>query len=261
MELGEPDRSGRRRPVPVEGSNFVIAANTIISAVGQSTDTGFLYNDLPLRLNKWGDVDIDGFSMQTSELKMFCRRRLRDRPRDGDRGDCSGPTRRGRYRRVRHQRLRHGRAPRTTPAAVVRSRTCRATSSPTFPRLPRAHGAELDVADRFDGFPEVEFALTEEQARAEAARCLTCGCSKQNHCALRDAASSHGVQFELPLHIRPRAPIVKDHPFIIRDQNKCISCGLCVAACAEVVGPGVLAFQFKDGRLTRRHSQRHAARA
>ena len=249
MELGEPDRSGRRRPVPVEGSNFVIAADTIISAVGQSTDTGFLYNDLPLRLNKWGDVDIDGFSMQTSEVKVFAG------------GDCvTGPA----------TVIEAIAAGRRAAAAIdefvtqgyVRPGTEDYTCSrgsledlprdefSAFPRLPRAHGAELDVADRFDGFPEVEFALTEEQARAEAARCLTCGCSKQNDCKLRDAASSHGVRFELPLHVRPRTPIVKEHPFIIRDQNKCISCGLCVAACAEVVGPGVLAFQFKDGRLT-----------
>src|SRR5690606_22109829 len=119
-----------------------------------------------------------------------------------------------------------------------------------FPRLARAETAELDLADRLDGFPEVELTLTEEQARAEAARCLTCGCAKQDRCALRDQESSHGVTFAAPLHIRPRTPIIKDHPFIIRDQNKCISCGLCVAACAEVVGPGVLAFQFKDGQLT-----------
>ncbi|MCL2471625.1 MAG: FAD-dependent oxidoreductase, partial [Propionibacteriaceae bacterium] len=43
MELGEPDRSGRRRPVPVQGSEFVIEADTIIGAIGQSTDTQFLY--------------------------------------------------------------------------------------------------------------------------------------------------------------------------------------------------------------------------
>ncbi|MCR6492491.1 [FeFe] hydrogenase, group A [Cellulomonas sp. P24] len=43
---------------------------------------------------------------------------------------------------------------------------------------------------------------------------------------------------------------MRDHPFIVRDNNKCISCGRCVAACAEVEGPGVLAFQFHEGRLT-----------
>lgn len=71
MELGEPDRSGRRRPVLIEGSDFVIEADTIIGAIGQSTDTGFLYNDLPVRLNAWGDIDVDGHTMLSSERNIF----------------------------------------------------------------------------------------------------------------------------------------------------------------------------------------------
>jgi len=51
MQLGEPDRSGRRRPVPIEGSEVEIDADTIIGAIGQSTNTQFLYNDLPVKLN------------------------------------------------------------------------------------------------------------------------------------------------------------------------------------------------------------------
>ena len=40
-----------------------------------------------------------------------------------------------------------------------------------------------------------------------------------------------------------------DHPFIIRDTNKCISCGRCIAACNEIEGPGVLGFYMKQGKL------------
>src|SRR5680860_255488 len=118
-----------------------------------------------------------------------------------------------------------------------------------LPSLARAVMPELEVEDRLDGFPEVELGLTEAQARTEASRCLTCGCSAQNSCALRKEASAHQVHFQPTLHVRPRSPIVRDHQFIIRDQNKCISCGLCVAACAEIMGPGVLAFQFREGQM------------
>src|SRR5665648_1271139 len=83
-----------------------------------------------------------------------------------------------------------------------------------------------------------------------AARCLKCGCAKQNHCALRIEASDHGIEFATPLHVRPYSPVERDHPFIVRDNNKCISCGRCVAACAEIEGVGVLAYQFHAGRLT-----------
>ena len=60
MELGEPDRSGRRRPIPIEGSEIIIEADTIIGAIGQSTDTRFLYHDLPVKLNAWGDIEMNG---------------------------------------------------------------------------------------------------------------------------------------------------------------------------------------------------------
>ena len=248
MELGEPDRSGRRRPVPVEGSNFVIEADTIIGAIGQNTDTGFLYNDLPVRLNKWGNIDIDGFSMQTSEQKIFSG------------GDCvTGPAtviaaiaagRRAAnaidefvtngYIKPSHEDYSCSRGSlEDLPEAEFEE----------IPNLSRAIMAELEVEDRLAGFPEVELGLTEAQARAEAARCLTCGCSAQNTCSLRKEATAHEVMFEPTLHVRPRTPIIRDHQFIIRDQNKCISCGLCVAACSEIMGPGVLAFQFRQGQM------------
>lgn len=249
MELGEPDRSGRRRPIMVEGSDFVIEADTVIGAIGQSTDTGFLYNDLPVRLNKWGDIDITGQTMQSSEDKIFAG------------GDCvTGPA-------TVIQAVAAGRRAATaiddfvTRGYVRPSQADYACSRGTLEELPKAEFEALPKIERatmpalppdvrVDGFSQVELGLTEEQARAEAARCLECGCSKQDHCALRREATDHGVTFLPPLHVRPYAPVVQDHPFIIRDNNKCISCGRCVAACAEIEGPGVLAFQFKEGRLT-----------
>ena len=249
MELGEPDRSGRRRPLIVEGSDFVIEADTIIGAIGQTTDTVVLYNDLPVRLNKWGDIDIDGHTMLSSEAKIFAG------------GDCvTGPA-------TVVQAVAAGhRAATAIDEFVTRGYvrpsqedfTCSRGSLEDLPRadfedvprFARVSMPALPPKERTSSFAEVETGLTEAEARAEAARCLECGCAKQKHCSLRIEASDHGVEFATPLHVRPYTPVVQDHPFIIRDNNKCISCGRCVAACAEVVGPGVLAFQFRQGRLT-----------
>ncbi|GHS89588.1 hydrogenase [Actinomycetota bacterium] len=272
MALGEPDRTGRRRPVPVEGSDFVIEADTIIGAIGQSTDTGFLYyelpmrsqqwvrgrpadadaagpDELPVRLNQWGDIDVDGRTMQSSEAKIFAG------------GDCvTGPA----------TVIQAVAAGRRAAAAMDEFMTrgyvrpghedfsCSRGRLEDLPRaefedVPRAARAVMPAllpSQRTGSFVEVETGLTEQQARAEAARCLECGCSKQEDCSLRQEATGHGIVFETPLHVRPYLPIVKDHPFIVRDHNKCISCGRCVAACAEIEGPGVLAFQFDHGRLT-----------
>jgi len=68
------------------------------------------------------------------------------------------------------------------------------------------------------------------------------------HLDLRKEASNHGIVYEEPIHDRPYIPKVDDHPFIVRDHNKCISCGRCIAACAEIEGPGVLTFYMKNGR-------------
>lgn len=249
MELGEPDRSGRRRPVPVEGSAFELPADTVIGAIGQSTNTKFLYHDLPVRLNKWGDIDVDGATLEASEAKIFAG------------GDCvTGPA-------TVIQAVAAGRAAARSIDEFVTRGYVRAghqnynCSRGTLedlprdefdpvPRFPRQPVAALGVAQRVHGFAEVEATLTEEQARAEAARCLHCGCSERFDCALRREAREHGIRYVKPLHVRPRAPILRDHPFIIRDPNKCIHCGRCVTACAEIEGPGVLAFQFHDGKLT-----------
>ncbi|MEN0130361.1 MAG: NAD(P)-binding protein [Brevundimonas sp.] len=249
MELGEPDRSGRRRPVVVEGSDFVIEADTIIGAIGQTTDTGFLWDDLPVKLNKWGDVDVDGRTLQCSEQKVFAG------------GDCvTGPA-------TVIQAVAAGRRAAQAIDEFVRTGQVRpshedyACSRGTLedlprdefelqPRARRAQMPSLPPGERIHSFDEVDLGLSEAQAREEAARCLECGCSKQNHCALRDTATAHDVTFSAPLHVRPYTPIERDHPFIVRDQNKCISCGRCVAACAEVEGVDVLAYQFGNGRLT-----------
>lgn len=249
MELGEPDRSGRRRPVRVEGSDFVIEADTVIGAIGQTTDTTFLWDDLPVRLNEWGDVDVDGRTLQSSEANVFAG------------GDCvTGPA-------TVIQAVAAGRRAAQAMDEFVRDGfvrpsqedyTCSRGTLEDLPRdefelQPRARRVvmpSLPPAERTGSFVEVELGLTEQQARDEAARCLECGCSKQNRCDLRDAASAHHVEFTLPLHVRPWTPVAQDHPFIVRDHNKCISCGLCVAACAQVEGVDVLAFQFDGGRLT-----------
>ena len=52
MELGEPDASGRRRPVPVEGSDFDLEFDYILAAIGQKTDVNFI-EDINAALSKW----------------------------------------------------------------------------------------------------------------------------------------------------------------------------------------------------------------
>jgi glutamate synthase (NADPH/NADH) small chain len=66
MELGAPDSSGRRRPVPVEGSEFFIDADTAIEAIGQGANKVLLSTFPELALNKWGYIDADPKTGATS---------------------------------------------------------------------------------------------------------------------------------------------------------------------------------------------------
>ncbi len=68
-ELGEPDSSGRRRPVPVEGSHFELEVDTIVPAISQKTELGFL-KDLDLKLTRWNTIEVDEF-MKTSMEAVY----------------------------------------------------------------------------------------------------------------------------------------------------------------------------------------------
>ena len=247
MELGEPDRSGRRRPIPIEGSEMSIECDTVIGAIGQSTDTKFLYNDLPVRLNKWGDVDINGKTFETSEHKIFAG------------GDCvTGPA-------TVIQAIAAGRHAAESMDTYLKKGYVKehkedySCSRGTLedlpkwefeemPRMKRAEMPSLDPEIRKKNYAEVELGLTVEQAMKEAERCIQCGCKSRYDCSLRTVASDYEINFKKPAHDRPYFPVMEDHPFIVRDHNKCISCGRCIAACAEVEGPDILTFYMKYGR-------------
>lgn len=247
MVLGEPDRSGRRRPVPIEGSDIIIEADTIIGAIGQSTNTQFLYNDLPVKLNKWGDIDINGKTFQTSEFKIFAG------------GDCvTGPA--TVVQGVAAGRLSAQSMDSFLMKGYVKEQSvdysCSRGSMEDLPKwefeemtkFKRVKMPEISLLERINNFNEVEVGYTDQMVKEEARRCLKCGCKERYGCNLRKEASAHDLEYVEPIHERPYIPIVEDHPFIKRDHNKCISCGRCIAACAEVEGPDVLAFYMKQGR-------------
>ncbi len=71
MELGEPDASGRRRPVPIEGSEYVIDAQTIVPAISQGANLEFLGEDHGFDINRWNTFDIDEDTGQTNVPGVF----------------------------------------------------------------------------------------------------------------------------------------------------------------------------------------------
>jgi glutamate synthase (NADPH/NADH) small chain len=71
MELGEPDESGRRRPVPVKGSEYVTDLDMAVIAIGNGSNPIIQKTTPDLRFNKWGNITVDNETMKTSKKGVF----------------------------------------------------------------------------------------------------------------------------------------------------------------------------------------------
>jgi glutamate synthase (NADPH) small chain len=71
MELGEPDQSGRRRPIPIEGSNFLVECDLAIVAIGNGPNPILFQSSPNLKLNKWGYIDVDPITNETSIPNVY----------------------------------------------------------------------------------------------------------------------------------------------------------------------------------------------
>ncbi len=76
MQLGEPDKSGRRRPEPIEGSETALDVEMVISAIGQAPDASFKEQDphrrmTELELTRWNTIDNDPTTLQSSVPYIF----------------------------------------------------------------------------------------------------------------------------------------------------------------------------------------------
>jgi len=178
--LGKPDASGRRRPEPVIGSEHVHAADTVIVAIGQRVLAPWAEQEAELAWMHWGTLQVQPGTMQTSIPHVFA---------GGD--AVSGPAsvveaieggRRAadairRYLDGEELPMEESGVPEEPVAGYWRD------ISENFPKEERSVGTHLEAAGRVTGFEEVEQALDEEEARAEAARCLNCGvCSECMEC-------------------------------------------------------------------------------
>ncbi len=246
MELGEPDASGRRRPIPVEGSEFEREVDTVIAAIGQYSDT--------LCLEKAaGLVDGKGY--------LVCEQETGITPIPGvfAAGDLvTGPD-------VAIRAIAGGKhAARAVAACLLEGKTYQRpaeflsrredVAEPTpedyreRERVPRERMAAVAPGERVQGFQEVELGYSREQALREAARCLECGCQDLHECSLKRYAQEYGAGGGAYSGEVRRHPVDASHPFIERDPSKCILCGRCVRICREVQGIGVFGYVARGFR-------------
>ena len=233
MELGEPDESGRRRPIPVEGKTETIAIDTMILAIGQAVDASIFECD-KTRKNA---IAYDKETFMTSIPGVFAG------------GDCGNDKISIAVEAIADARKVAGSIDAYLDGEVIRY------EKPFFverdditemtfedrERLCRPEMPQLSAEERKGNFSEViPEGYTAEQAEAEAMRCLECGCHDYFECKLIDFAHQYDVHPERLAGDKNLVEYEDAHPFIVRDPNKCILCGLCVRVCDEVMGIGAL---------------------
>jgi formate dehydrogenase major subunit len=240
MELGEPDASGRRRPVPVKGSETVLPADVVIAAIGQGSNLkGLVDGDGLPKANRWGTFEADPQTGATSVPGVFAAGDAVTGPQAVI--DAIGAGRKAALAIQRYLDLGEIAAP---PAGFASKRFGEVTKDSIEVRhdvvaAPRAHAPALPPEER-TGFREVEFAITQEAAVREAARCLQCGCVAFEECDLRKYADEYGADPTPYLGDSPRRRIDTRHPWITVDPNKCILCNRCVRTCTEILGVSAL---------------------
>ncbi len=209
MELGEPDGSGRRRPVPIPGSEFTLPADTVMVGIGQAPD---LVGGLAALGNQWGWVEADSIG-QTKEQGVYAG------------GDVLGLG-------ISANAIGQGRVAARAIHAYLRGETYKkpfmgAPVPPDDLRLdyyspaPRNEEQEIEVDLAAGGFDEIKVTLGTEQALNEAKRCLSCGlCNVCGEC--RTYCPVGAISRDMK---RPRGRVM------FTDYTRCTGCHVCFESC------------------------------
>jgi len=185
MRLGEPDASGRPRPIPIPGSEFVIEADAMVAAVAQAPEISLLRPDHGLHITRQGTFAVDPDTLATNRPGIFAGGDAAQGP--GALIEAIASGRRGALSIHRYLRGLPLRTPREE-APPLKVKLTRAEAEAKIAagealKAARAVMPILPLEERLESFVEVELGFTEEQAKTEALRCLSCGvCSECYQC-------------------------------------------------------------------------------
>ncbi len=194
MELGEPDASGRRRPIEIKGSEFVVPCDALIPAIGQEADLGFVTPESGVAINKWKNFDVDGVTFATNVPGVFAGGDVVTGPQTVVKAVFAGKEAAvsiDRY--LQGEDMAAGRAKDWTKDLADKADVS------AVPKAPRAKYPHMKPEERRTTFQEVGIGFDEEEAVREAQRCLACGiCSECYQCvdACIAKAINHDDTFE-----------------------------------------------------------------
>lgn len=240
-KLGDPDASGRRRPIPIPGTEFVIEADTIIAAFGQYSDPSWLQADeLKLEVNKRSGVPlVDRETWMTSYPGLFAGGDYTEGSRNlisaiGD----------GRDAAIAINRYLGGADKPAEPAEEVELPDYRRGMVDDYESIPFEMMPSLPLKERYSNTRETETGYTPAEAVEQARRCLQCQlnimidpsicilCSGCVDICPYDCISMEGLSRVVkgdPMHQGTES--WRGGADMIIDEEKCIRCGLCIVRC------------------------------
>lgn len=171
MELGDIDESGRRRPIPILGSEFTMEVNTLILAISQKPEITLLTNGSELKISDWNSIEVNPETLHTNMEGIFA---------GGD--VVTGPN-------TVTEAMAHGKLAALMINKYLRGEKLERAYEVTRPAirvepvqlsdeeiegLQKPEMSLLPISQRTGNFEEVELGFTEAEAIAEAKRCLRC---------------------------------------------------------------------------------------
>ncbi len=227
MELGEPDASGRRRPVAIESKTEELDVDSVIVAIGQK-----LVNEdvSELKLTDRGNIEADIDTFKTNIEGVFAIGDATNRGASiaieaiGEANRCA----------LSIDAYLNGEDIETRVPYISR-RDEELIDFQSKEKCPARKPKVLSAAERKNNFDEVCLGYTEEDAKAEASRCLECGCKEYYKCKLLSVAQRYDIHPERFKGEMPQKYTADSNEFIERNSAKCILCGLCVRSCKEVM--------------------------
>ncbi len=232
MELGEPDASGRRSPVAVEGKFEILPIDSFISAIGQKVlPAGFE----ALELNRRGIIAADESTFRTNLEGVFA---VGDATNRGAGIAIAAIGEANKAAEVVHSYLCGETVPYCAPYYSERKMTAEMLAA--HEKKARAEMPCKPAEVRIKDFNEMNLGFTEEQAQAEAKRCLECGCHDYYNCTLIKHANRYPIDPKRFAGDKRMTTSETKLVSIERNEGKCILCGLCVRTCDEVAHQGLL---------------------
>ncbi len=232
MALGEPDERGRRSPVPVEGEFITLPLDSIIIAAGQKNDpAGFE----ALETTKRGTIAADERTFATTLEGVFA---AGDTTNDGASIAIKAIAEANEAAKFIDAYLDGIEIPCKAP--VISEKELTADMFTEYEKHPRIKMPQRAPEDRRNDFTEINLGFNEVAAKEEAKRCLSCGCHDYGHCKLIKYADEYCTdckKFKGEYHKSFKENKLE---VIVRDQGKCILCGLCVRACEDIAKKGIL---------------------